>query len=52
MVEYQQYTGDESYFNVTYEALVSQISPTYNYLPIAEKFDEVRAWCHVRSSLN
>ena len=41
MVDYQRATGDASYFNVTYEALVSQISPTYNYLPVAEKFDEV-----------
>lgn len=52
MVEYQQYTGDESYFNVTYEALVSQVSPTYNYLPVAEKFDEVRVRCQVRMSLD
>ena len=41
MVDYQHYTGDDSYFDVTYEALVSQISPTFNYLPVAEKFDEV-----------
>jgi len=40
MVDYQQYTGDTSYFNVTYTALVSQISETDNYLPVSEKFDE------------
>lgn len=45
MVEYTEYTGDESYRNVTHEALVSQISPTYNYLPVAEMYDEVAPSC-------
>jgi hypothetical protein len=42
MVDYNLYTGDDSYKNVTYTALVSQISGTYNYLPVAEALDEVR----------
>ena len=41
MLHYWLYTGDESYYNVTWEALVAQISETNNYLPVAEKFDEV-----------
>lgn len=41
MVEYTNYTGDDSYAHVTYDALVSQISPTGNYLPEAEMYDEV-----------
>ncbi|KAJ9613311.1 hypothetical protein H2200_003253 [Cladophialophora chaetospira] len=40
MLDYYLYTGDESYYNVTYDALVSQISPTNNYLPAAEALDE------------
>ncbi|OCT44613.1 Mannan endo-1,6-alpha-mannosidase DCW1 [Cladophialophora carrionii] len=40
MVDYYLYTGDASYYNVTYDALVSQISDTHNYLPEAEKLDE------------
>ena len=40
-MDYSHYTGDKSWDNVTYDALVSQISPTYNYLPVREKFDEV-----------
>ncbi|KAK5270554.1 hypothetical protein LTR99_004996 [Exophiala xenobiotica] len=40
MLHYWLYTGDESYYNVTWEALVSQISGTNNYLPLSEKFDE------------
>jgi mannan endo-1,6-alpha-mannosidase len=42
MVDYYLYTGDASYYNVTYDALVSQISDTYDYLPEAEKLEEVR----------
>jgi rhamnogalacturonyl hydrolase YesR len=41
MLHYWLYTGDESYYNVTWDALVSQISDTNNYLPLSEKFDEV-----------
>ena len=41
MLDYYLYTGDESYYNVTYDALVSQISNTNNYLPVAEALDEV-----------
>jgi mannan endo-1,6-alpha-mannosidase len=41
MIDYWHYTGDESYYNVTYDALVAQISATHDYLPLAEKFDEV-----------
>jgi hypothetical protein len=42
MIHYWHYTGDNSYYDVTYQALVAQISVTNNYLPVAEKFDEVR----------
>lgn len=41
MVEYWHFTGDKSYYDVTYNALVAQISPTHNYLPVAEMYDEV-----------
>lgn len=41
MLHYWLFTGDESYNNITWMALVSQISPTNNYLPVAEMFDEV-----------
>lgn len=41
MLHYWLYTGDGSYNDITWTALVSQISPTNNYLPIAEMFDEV-----------
>ncbi|KAL6244780.1 hypothetical protein RBB50_008308 [Rhinocladiella similis] len=40
MLHYWLYTGDGSYNDITWTALVSQISPTNNYLPIAEMFDE------------
>ncbi|KIW63900.1 hypothetical protein, variant 1 [Phialophora macrospora] len=40
MVDYYLYTGDASYYNVTHDALVSQISDTYDYLPEAEKLEE------------
>ncbi|KAJ9642689.1 hypothetical protein H2204_002337 [Knufia peltigerae] len=40
MLHYWLFTGDESYNNITWMALVSQISPTNNYLPVAEMFDE------------
>jgi mannan endo-1,6-alpha-mannosidase len=42
MVDYYLYTGDDSYLYVTYDGLVAQISDTYNFLPEAEKLDEVR----------
>ena len=40
MMNYWWYTGDYSWYDVTHEGLVSQISPTFNYLPIVEMFDE------------
>ena len=40
MLDYWLYTHDDSYYNVTYDALVAQISDTYDYLPVAEKLDE------------
>lgn len=43
MVEYWHYTGDVSYNNVTWQALVSQISPTNDFMPVKEQFDEVRS---------
>jgi mannan endo-1,6-alpha-mannosidase len=48
MLHYWLYTGDESYYNVTWDALVSQISGTNNYLPLSEKFDEVCVRCAVQ----
>jgi mannan endo-1,6-alpha-mannosidase len=41
MVSYWHYTGDNSYVNVTYEALVSQIGPTNNFILPQEKFNTV-----------
>ena len=41
MIEYWHYTGDTSYVNVTWQALVSQISPSNDYMPVKEQFDEV-----------
>lgn len=41
MVNYWHYTGDNSYLNVTYEALVSQIGPTNDFMLPQEKFDTV-----------
>ncbi len=41
MVNYWHYTGDNSYVNVTYEALVSQIGATNDFILPQEKFDTV-----------
>jgi mannan endo-1,6-alpha-mannosidase len=42
MVNYWHFTGDDSYVNVTHEALVSQIGPTNDFMLPQEKFDTVR----------
>ena len=42
MIEYWHYTGNATYNNVTWQALLSQISPTNDFMPVAEQFDEVR----------
>lgn len=41
MIEYWHYTNDTSYNNVTSQALVSQISPTNDFMPVKQQFDEV-----------
>jgi mannan endo-1,6-alpha-mannosidase len=41
MVNYWHYTGDASYVNATYNALVSQIGPAGDYVMPSEAFDEV-----------
>ncbi len=41
MVEYWHYTGDGSYYNVTYNALVSQMGPAGDFVMPSETFDEV-----------
>lgn len=40
MMQYWHYTGDQSYANVTYEALVSQVGPQYDWVVPSEDFDE------------
>ncbi|EXJ94833.1 hypothetical protein A1O1_03231 [Capronia coronata CBS 617.96] len=40
MVEYWHYTGDESFRNVTQQALLSQLGPKYDFVMAAEAFDE------------
>lgn len=42
MINYWHYTGDASYNNVTYDALVSQIGPGGDFVMPSEAFDEVR----------
>jgi mannan endo-1,6-alpha-mannosidase len=44
-VNYWHYTGDASYNNVTYNALVSQIGPAGDFVMPTEAFDEVRTAC-------
>lgn len=41
MVNYWHFTGDDSYVDVTYEALVSQIGPTNDFILPQEKFNTV-----------
>ena len=41
-MNYWHYTGDPSYNNVTYNALVSQIGPAGDFVMPSEAFDEVR----------
>jgi Glycosyl hydrolase family 76 len=41
MVNYWHYTQDNSYVNVTYEAIVSQIGPTNDFMLPQEKFNTV-----------
>ena len=41
MVNYWHFTGDNSYVNVTYEALVSQIGPTNDFILPQEKSNTV-----------
>ena len=40
MMDYWHYTGDSSYNNVTYQALVSQLGPAYDFNMPSEVFDE------------
>ncbi|RMZ88848.1 hypothetical protein DV736_g3926, partial [Chaetothyriales sp. CBS 134916] len=40
MVNYWHYTGDQSYVNVTFDALISQLGPAYDYVVPSEVFDE------------
>ncbi|KAG9780379.1 glycoside hydrolase family 76 protein, partial [Aureobasidium melanogenum] len=40
MMEYWHYTGDESYRNVTRQALISQLGPVYDFNVPTEAFDE------------
>lgn len=42
MVNYWHFTGDNSYVNVTHEALVSQIGPTNNFILPQEMRSTVR----------
>lgn len=42
MVNYWHFTGDNSYVNVTHEALVSQIGPTNNFILPQERRSTVR----------
>ena len=46
MVNYWHYTGDPSYNNVIYNALVSQMGPAGDFVMPYEAFDEVRADPH------
>ena len=39
-MHYWHYTGDQSYVNVTYEALLSQVGPAYDWVVPPEAFDE------------
>lgn len=41
MINYWHFTGDGSYNNVTYNALVSQIGPAGDFVMPSEAFDEV-----------
>ena len=41
-MNYWHYTGDASYNNVTYTALVSQIGPAGDFVMPSETFNEVR----------
>lgn len=41
MIGYWHFTGDNSYVNVTLEALVSQIGPTNDFMLEHEKFNTV-----------
>ena len=40
MMNYWHYTGDQSYVNVTHEALLSQVGPAYDFVVPSEAFDE------------
>ncbi|RMD44747.1 hypothetical protein DV735_g323, partial [Chaetothyriales sp. CBS 134920] len=40
MVNYWHFTGDASYVNVTFDALMSQLGPNYDYVVPAEVFNE------------
>ena len=42
MVNYWHFTGDQSYLNVTYDALVSQLGPAGDFVMPTEMFDEVK----------
>ena len=49
MINYWHFTGDDSYNNVTYNALVSQIGPSGDFVMPVEVFDEVSG---LRSPVN
>lgn len=40
MVEYWHYTRDDSHINVTYDALIAQLGPNYDFNMPVEAFDE------------
>lgn len=49
MVEYYHYTKDAKYLNVTYQALISQLGPAYDFNMPSEAFDEGnddQGFCH------
>ena len=41
MIDYWYYTNDSSYNEVVTQALLSQTSPTQDFMPVAQQYDEV-----------
>lgn len=40
LIDYWYYTGDDTYNDITKQALVFQMSPTYDYMPANQSKDE------------
>ena len=40
MLDYYHYTNDSTYNNSTYQALISQVGPNYDYMVPAQQKDE------------